>query len=244
VLSTRQSLLSTFLIYQGLAWLGTRATGWLAGVERSGASARAPFRAIQGTLGGLDVEVEQAGAETWTAQRTPFETGPIAVDTRLVLLDRGAARPGQPIRVRLGMTRGYTRIDRVALVGVRGPLVPERLRPFEVRRGGKPDDGALRALLDPERTLVTLPGDTCAIRYRLPGPLAQAPEDYEWFLEGRGYYLEWMRQQWLAEEDPRRALQLLASPREALRALAPAYARGEAAREETFWNSRYGSPTP
>ena len=52
------------------------------------------------------------------------------------------------------------------------------------------------------------------------------------------------RQQWLAEEDPRRALELLMSPRDALRALAPAYVRGEAAREQTFWNSRYGSPTP
>ena len=245
VLSTRQTLLSTYLFYQGLAWLGTRAPAWLASVEQGGAAtARAPFRSIQGTLGGLDIEVEQAGSDAWSVTSTPFETGPIAIDTRLVRLDRRALASGRPIKVRLAMTRGYTRIDRVALAGVRGPVVPQRIRPSDVHRRGAPDPEALRDLLDPGRTLVTLPGDTCAIRYRLPTALARAPGDYEWFLEGRGYYLEWIRQQWLAEENPGRAFGLLMSPHDALRALAPEYARGEAAREETFWNSRYGSPTP
>jgi hypothetical protein len=52
-----------------------------------------------------------------------------------------------------------------------------------------------------------------------------------------------MRREWLAEEDPRRLQQLLLTPRETLRALAPVYARGEAERESTFWRSRYGSTT-
>jgi hypothetical protein len=242
VMTTRQTLLSTYLLYQGLAWLGTDAGAWLAGIERTGAAAGGSFRPLEAALGGLTVEVEQAGAGAWTVERMPFETGPIAVDTRLVLLGRGAARPGEPLRIRLAMTRGNTRIDQVALAGARGAVEPERLRPVEVRRGGAPDAEALRDLLDPARTLVTLPGDTCELRYRLPAPVAQAPGDFEWFLEARGYYIEWMRQEWLAEEDPRRTVQLVASPREALRALAPDYARGEAERERIFWSSRHGQP--
>ena len=76
------------------------------------------------------------------------------------------------------------------------------------------------------------------------GDAAETPREWAWFLEGRGYYLEWMRTSWLAEEDPRRAFQLLLAPRVALRGIAAEYGRGEAAREETFWKSRYGPARP
>lgn len=97
------------------------------------------------------------------------------------------------------------------------------------------DDAALAALLDAATTLVTLPGDAYDVAYLLP----PQPERYELFLESRGYYLEWMRQEWLAEENPWLALRMLADPAGMLRVLAPAYKRGEAGMEEIFWGSRY-----
>ena len=241
VLTARQSLLTTYLLYQGLAWLGSHAGAWLAGIERSGSGALAPFGGLQRALGSLRVEVDQANATPWSADCLPFETGPIAVDTRIVPLGRAAAEPGAPVRVRLTLTRGNNRLDRVALAGIRGPIEARRLRPVEVWRDGRPDAAALADLLDSSRTLVTLPGDTCRIFYRLPEDVARAPDDWVFFLEGRGYYLEWMRTSWLAEEDPRRALQLVVDPRATLRAIAGEYGRGEAAREAMFWRSRHGA---
>jgi hypothetical protein len=88
------------------------------------------------------------------------------------------------------------------------------------------------------RTLVTMPGDAYEIEYRLPA----APERLELFLEVRGYYLEWMRREWLAEENPMLALRLMLDPGGALRSLAPEYKRAEPAMEAVFWSSRYARP--
>ena len=59
------------------------------------------------------------------------------------------------------------------------------------------------------------------------------------FLESRGYYYEWMRSEWLAEEDAAMAGLVVARPEEALRRLAPQYKRQEADMEGSFWASRF-----
>ena len=87
----------------------------------------------------------------------------------------------------------------------------------------------------PGRHLVTHPGDAYRLTFRLPpsdGPL-------ELFLESEGFYYEWMRSEWLAEQDPRMAALVLADPAEALRRLAPAYKAEEPFLERAFWASRF-----
>jgi hypothetical protein len=71
--------------------------------------------------------------------------------------------------------------------------------------------------------------------FRLP------PSDLplELFLESEGYYYEWMRQEWLADEDPRMAALVLGDPAEALRRLAPVYKAHEGGLEQAFWASRF-----
>jgi hypothetical protein len=106
-----------------------------------------------------------------------------------------------------------------------------RLQPARVLNNGTVDEQALAALRDSARTLVTFPGDEYALVYQLPPDF----ERYELFLEPRGYYMEWMRDEW----NPRLATELLRDPATALRRLAPAYKRVEASMERLFWNSRY-----
>jgi hypothetical protein len=79
-----------------------------------------------------------------------------------------------------------------------------------------------------------MPGDRYELEYQLP-----PGNDYELFIDSRGYYLEWMRQEWLADENPLAALRLFADPAGMLRALAPAYKRVEPEMEQIFWRSRY-----
>jgi hypothetical protein len=105
-------------------------------------------------------------------------------------------------------------------------------------QGGSVAEEAREELIDPARTLVTLPGDEYTMVYRLP----EDPERFELFLESRGYYLEWMRDEWIAEENPARAAMMFVDPDRALRAMAPEFKRGEAEMEASFWGSRYAKP--
>ena len=233
VLVSRQTLMTTFLVYQALAYMGTDAGRWLALLETGGSEARELADGIGRELGDIEVLRPVAGGE-WTLVGSVGEAGPIASDTRVVPLDRAA---GSPLRLRLRLTRGLWRLDQVSLVTLRGAVTPERVPPARVTRAGTRDDAALDALTDPERTLVTMPGDAYEIHYELP----EDPAFHELFLDARGYYLEWMRQEWIAEENPLLAESMMLDPAGSLRALAPAFKEYEPTADSLFWSSRYGT---
>jgi hypothetical protein len=230
VMARRQTLLSTYLFYQTLAYLGRSAGDVLATLERGGPRLSAQAAGIERELGGIEVFVQgEDGA--WLRAGEDAETGPLAADVRVTPLPRV---PSRPLRVRLQMARGLWRLDWVALARLSGEAAPIRLEPFSVERVGP---GTARSIV-PAGTLTTLPGDEYAYRFRLPasgGP-------HELFLESRGYYLEWMRDEWLVEENPRRAALMLAQPVDALRLLAPAFKAQEGGMERAFWESRYAHP--
>jgi hypothetical protein len=48
-----------------------------------------------------------------------------------------------------------------------------------------------------------------------------------------------MREEWLSDENPRRAAQLILNPGQLLRDMAPEFKRQEARMERLFWGSRY-----
>ena len=231
VITSRQSLMSTFLLYQALAYLGTNAPQWLAALESEGPAARERAQGIGRLLGGIEVLVPDSGGG-WTVVGTVGETGPLAPDTKVVPLPRS---DGGPLQVRLRLTRGLWRLDYVALAHLRGSLQAIRIPPTRVERDGRGNPVAWHTLVDRSRSLITMPGDAYELIYRLP----DLPDRYELFLESRGYYLEWMRREWLAEENMALAARMLLDPAGALRALAPAYKRQEAEMEALFWNSRY-----
>jgi hypothetical protein len=73
------------------------------------------------------------------------------------------------------------------------------------------------------------------LRFELPAG------DPELFLESRGYYYEWMRPSWLAEEDLGELARLAFDSRRELKRLAPRYKRLEPDMDRVFWNSRLGA---
>ena len=231
VIASRQTLMTTYLLYQAMAFMGRAAVEWLANLERGGAPAAARARAMGDMLGAIEVWVPGPGG-AWIRAGQAGEPGPIATDVQLVPLPH--SRPG-PLRVRLVMTRGAWRLDWAALSQLGADVVPLRLDPAEVSREGVRDETARQLLSDSTRVLTTLPGDSYTLVYRLPDDFQR----YELFLESRGYYMEWVRREWLAEENPARAADMLLDPRGALRQLAPAYTRQEAGMDSVFWRSRY-----
>ncbi len=234
-IGSRQSLLPTYVLYQGLAFLGTRAGEWLAALERGDKSTRERTVGIGRALGGIDVYAMGSNGE-WVLAGSVMETGPLATDVRVIVLPEGP--DGDARRVRLRLTRGMWRIDQAALVVLEDEVSPVRLRPSLVLRAGAPDTIALARLRSRTEQLVTLPGDAYTLVYDLP----EEDSSYELFLESRGYYLEWMRAQWLAEENGLRAAQMFFDPAGALRTMAPEYKRVEQDMERLFWSSRYATP--
>lgn len=231
VLASRQTLLSTFLLYQGLAYMGSQAGRWLSTLERGNAPALESAGKLGELLGGIDVQVPR-GADGFETVASTRETGPLATDLRILplgMLQRGA----QSLRLRL--TKGHWRLDQVALARLDCLVEPIRLRPKSVERDGRVNMDAHAALCDSTRALTTLPGDKYELTYELP----DAHGMYTYFLESRGYYIEWMREAWMREEDSLQALRLFVDPEGMLRELAPRYKQVEPEMETLFWESRY-----
>ena len=229
VIAARQSLVTTFLLYQGLAYLGTTAVDWLAALERGDPASRRGGQALQRLIGGIEVQVPHGAG--WQTVGEVYETGPIATDVHLVVLPEAARGD----RVRLRLPRGGWRIDHVARATLAHQVTAQRIAPRAVR-------GTLGREFAAGRTpatgfpIVTQPGDAYELDYDIPRG------EVELLLDSRGYYLEWMRAEWLREQHPLAALALLIAPAQALRDLAPAWKRLEPDAEQAFWSSRYARP--
>ena len=235
VFAARNSLLNTFVFYQGLAYAGRGAVGLFARLERGGAGDDAELadklRAFGRVLGGIEVEVEEAPGR-WRAVGRYDEVGPIAREVQLVPLPE---LPGaRPLHVRLTMTKGYWKLDHVGLATLAEEVRPVVVGPARVTKDGRDAPDALARLQPGGERLVTYPGDLYALHFELP------PGDHELFLSSRGYYYEWMRQQWLADENPLAVAEMIEDPHAAMRRLAPRYKRIEDRMEAIFWQSRVG----
>jgi len=226
----RMGLVTTFLLYQALAYMGRDAGERLAALDQGETRGVDAAQALRRLLGGVEVQVQSARG--WVAAGEFYEMGPIAREAQLVPLPEDL--PPGDLHVRLRMSRGSWKLDQVALAHIDREVVPIAIEPRAVQHDGHEDAEALAALRDDARYLVTYPGDRYGLSFELP------PGSHELFLETRGYYYEWMREQWLLEQSPVDLARLLLDPRDALRRLAPRYKQLEATMEQTFWHSRIG----
>ncbi len=230
LIGCRQTLLSTYLLYQTLAYMGTEAGHYLAQIERGVITGGK--NSAYAMLGGIEVQLAEDGG--WRTVATITEQGPLATDFHLIPF---GLLPEGPVRLRLKLTKGHWRIDVANLAALTRTVEPIRLAPELVLKDGVADEKVRVALSDSLEPLVTLPGDVYTLKYRLP-----PGSDYELFLDSRGYYLEWIRQAWLAEEDAYWLAQMFLDPAAALRRLAPEFKRIEPEIEHIFWSSRYAKP--
>lgn len=230
VLRFRQTFLTTYLFYQALAYLGENATAMLAELERRNVERSAAGGGYEDIIGTIDVEVWNPDIEAWERAGQIAETGPIARNT--LALELGHHVRGDTLGVRLNVARGNWRFDEISVVELGEPREPLAIAPNRVT-GPRGDVTAL--LLDPAKALVTLPGDDYELEFELP----EDPASYAYFLDTRGYYLEWMRDEWIAESNPAMAMMMLRFPETALKVLAPRYKEIEPQMEKMFWESRY-----
>jgi hypothetical protein len=231
VIGSRQTLLTTYLFYQGLAYMGNSAGYWLAKLERGDETVKKYTNSLDEVLGGIEVLL-QDGQGAWIKLGEIKETGPIASDVRMVLLPEIESGV---MKLRLRMTKGLWRIDYLALAELDKQADPIRIMPSVALNKGMEDTNCQQHLVHPDSVLVTMPGDEYTLVYPLPGDF----QNYELFLESQGYYLEWMRPAWIKEESLERTVMMFTDPEKFLRLIAPEFKKVEPQMEYTFWRSKY-----
>jgi hypothetical protein len=223
----RNSLVETYVFYQLLAYQGLASDEWFLALEKAGRAGKELVDRMSRPLRAIDVEAWDG--KEWIRAGEFAEVGPLAWDEVAIPLPRDL--PAGPVRVRLNMAKGSWKIDRVALAALGPAAAPISIDVHRVQRDGQVDPTALARLRDGS-ALVTYPGDAYRLEFELP------PGRHQLFLESRGYYYEWIRQAWLAEESPQEFTRALSDPRGTLKRLAPGYKKIEPEMERLFWHSR------
>lgn len=230
VIDKRQSLMTTYLFYHSLSLMGRATSYYISQMETRSQWLKKRITRTYDLLGGIEVSVLDRN-NRWTPVRTVREAGPIVSDVHLVSLPENNFKT---IKVRLRMAQGLWRINMVNLAVINKKIIPQRIAPDEVLEGAVRNQEALEKLLSENEYLVTYPGDVLQINY--PGTCRM---DHEYFIESQGYYIEWIREEWLKSEDLKAVNRILLNPSGYLKKMAPYYKAQEPEMEKIFWNSRY-----
>lgn len=236
VIASRQTLLTTFLFYQGLAYMGSSAGSLLANLERNSDKVKEIYDKPWKELGNINVLVQNEDG-VWEKTSEVGEHGPISTDIKIIPLATDKNRTS--LKIRLIMTKGLWRLDYLALGDIIKEVEPFVIPPSSSFPEFTNENSRITDLLaNPDSFLITFPGSRYFLNYQLP----EDYENYELFMESKGYYLEWIRGEWLEEENPARVFQMFYNSKQFFKDLAPQFKEIEAEMEETFWSSKYVYP--
>lgn len=230
VVASRQTLLTTYLFYQGLAYSGNYTGYFAAGIENGNQLMKNRVQKLWDKLGVIEIYMKNKAGK-WEKVGEVDEMGPIASDLHLVKLPEGMP---ENTEFKLKMTQGLWRIDYLAMGEIVSNESPVVIQPEFILKDETRNEESLKLLTDTAEYLVTYPGDSYLLQYPLPDSAK-----YEFFLDSKGYYLEWMRDEWLAEQDLKKARLMFAFPGWFMRKAAKPFKETEAEMEDKFWGSRY-----
>lgn len=192
VVRARNSLLNTVLLYDiMLQEQGLHAIDWM-GRDLNRLGERYRLARWYKSVMGMRVLIRDGGR--WRPVEAAPDTGPIAWKEFAVRLPKVA---GDTIRVRIEFVADNWRIDRLALGEVAGRASFRQVplaRVDDITGAGH--DAALENLLqDDRRYVITQPGDRLQLQFD-SGAAAEGRQR-TFFLAASGYYIEWMRKDWL-----------------------------------------------
>jgi len=199
VLRLRNSLLSTALLYDVmLSDAGPAALDWL-GRDLARIPDAVEVGQWYAANTGIRVWVEGEGGPREVV-RIPDE-GPIAWSEIAVPVP---VTPDDSVRIRLTFPADSWRIDRARLAGAVRPLRALAIPPARVSGpGGTEEPAALRAVAaDDDERLMTLPGDAFTVEFAT-SPAQEGTRTY--LLASQGYYVEWLRRDWVRPSGEQRA---------------------------------------
>jgi len=229
VITSRQTLMTTFLFYQTMAYFGSTLPYWTSKLESGNEGIKNRGLKMYGKLGGIEVLIKKGNK--WKKIGEIDEMGPIASDFHLIELPEMSA---EKLDIRLRMTKGLWRIDYISLVELGSKVEPIRIQPFQVQNKNTEPTNYATILNDSSKYLVTLPGERYMAYYMLPEEELQ----FEYYLLSKGYYLEWMREEWLEEENRQMISTLFLRPNKYLKEMAPKFKKVEPFIDNIFWNTK------
>jgi len=230
VLTSRQTLMTTYLFYQTMAYFGNTLPYWTTKLENGNRILKNKGLNMYDRLGGIEIFIKTK-KNTWKKIEEIQEMGPIASDFHLIKLPE---IPGDKIHIRLKMTQGLWRIDYLSLAELDYEVFPIRIKPNRLVKQGFDQQKSLKVLNDTSEYLVTLPGEKYIAYYNLP----QNESLFEYYLLSKGYYLEWMREEWLKEENKKMMTLLFMRPNKYLKEMAPKFKKVEPIIENFFWRTK------
>ncbi|MBE0663894.1 MAG: hypothetical protein IH597_15665 [Bacteroidales bacterium] len=236
VLNFRQALMTTYLFYSAMGYMGDEVSDMFAMLETD-PDMREKFDATSKLMGGIDVFMWNERFNDWQFQDSFYETGPIAINKQFIPVGRLDSDAG--VRIKLILNKGLWRLDYIALTNIIRQVEPIEIKPDNILSKGEPNPQALKKISDPESYLISMPGDEYKFNFTLP----QENADYELFLYSKGYYLEWMREHWLKDKDLTKLAQMVYAPESFLKAEARDFKIYESSMEQAFWNSRIDTKT-
>jgi hypothetical protein len=231
IVDYRQTLMTTFLFYNAMGYMGDMASDIFARMEKE-PELRENFDATTKLLGGIDVFIWDEKMDQWVFNQSLTETGPIAINRQFIPLKN--VDLGSELKVKLVLNKGLWRIDYVGLTDIVSNVSPQPLVLHSIYNKGIIDTDAYNKIMDPSQYLISMPGSEFALNFDLP----IADTEYELFLYSKGYYLEWQREEWLKDKNLIKLKQMVDMPGWFLRGEAKKYKEYETHMEQEFWNSK------
>ncbi len=135
------------------------------------------------------------------------------------------------------MTKGLWRLDFASLALIDTVANSMTIHPSEMEI----IDGAEYTLedikVDDKDYLISFPGNEFKFKFDLSK--ISENQDYELFLSSKGYYLEWIRQDWIKGKDIPKLTKMLMNDPQTWKELAIEFKTMEHEMEAIFWNSKY-----
>jgi hypothetical protein len=231
VIDFRQTMMSTYLFYSAMGYMGDEVGMRFAKMERS-PFLQKKFKEINGMLGGIDIYVWNEKKHVWDFQNKVHELGPIAVNRQLVPLN--VSNGTSELKIKLVLNKGTWRLDQVFLTDIVCEVQPSLISANRIEHNGISDPSALSKINDPKQYLISMPGDEFKFYFKMP----DSNSEYELFLYSKGYYMEWMRSEWIKEKDSRKLIEMVMTPKIYFRKEAQNYKKYEESMESIFWSSR------
>jgi hypothetical protein len=236
IINYRQTLMSTYLFYSAMGYMGDEVSDLYARLEQE-PELREKFDACSKELGGIEVYAWDEQQQVWAYQDKLVETGPIAINKHIIPIK--LLNAGNDVKLKLVLNRGLWRIDYVALTNIIEQVSPVEVLPAEVFNKGILDNDAKKLLQHADKHLISMPGS----EYKLSFKFREENVNYELFLYSKGYYLEWMRENWIKEKDLLKLRQMAFNPKKYLKDEANSYKKYESTMEQQFWDSRIDTKT-
>jgi hypothetical protein len=233
----RQSLMTTYLFYSMLDYLGNDITDYFVKFENDKDLSK-KFKSFFDELGGIDVYTWNEKRNDWIFVNSLKETGPIAINKQFLDLKLDK-QLNENLKIKLVLNKGFWRIDYVSLTNIIKEVQPDIFSPSQLLNNDINQSNQLEKLINKDEYLVTMPADEYLLEFDLP----KKEQYYEFFLFSKGYYLEWLRPEWTESRDLLKLNEMVNSPKKYLKNEAKAFKEYESKMEDEFWNSRIDNKT-